>query len=179
MAAVGGGGGPPPPPPGDQLGKAIGPTLGNPVRAGGVNDACARILGKLHSLFCGIVRQAKDRDIGSVERVAPSALVLALGLVQDHQFEFAAPLQPARGSRDPVVPAAPSMNRRIRQPSALGGSEVARPAPAARPADRGRPTPIRLPHRAVRTASRRELCECIAVVPRGEAQRGPASPTSR
>jgi len=76
------------------LRKTIGPARRNPVRGRGIDHAGHIIGDQRDRLARRIIGQAKDRDIGGVQRAGARLRILALGIIQHDQAELTPPRQP-------------------------------------------------------------------------------------
>ena len=70
-----------------QLRKAVGPAVRSAVRRGGVDDAHIRVVDQRNSFPRTVIRQAQEYDVRRVEEFAPLIRIMALVLVDPHQFQ--------------------------------------------------------------------------------------------
>ncbi len=69
---------------------AVGPALGRPVGAAGIDHPYVGVGDQRHRLARGVIRQAQDHQIGGVQHLAPALGILPFGFRQADQRHVAA-----------------------------------------------------------------------------------------
>ena len=80
--------------PAGDFGKAEYPAIGSPVGRRSIDDPHFRVPGQHGGFAGGVVGQAENGEIGGMKGVTPGAGLLALLVVKQQQFKFAATFQP-------------------------------------------------------------------------------------